>query len=87
MQAASKHKRETQQKKAKRRGDRVLIGCPLRYKQNHIRFLAKGCEILQSYIDWLDDDEDEEEEINFATVKSYYMNKKSYETCEKESTL
>ena len=37
----------------------AFLPAALRYKQNHIRFLAKGCEVVQSYIDWLDVDDDE----------------------------
>jgi len=49
-------------RKKQNNGATAFFPAVLRYKQNHIRFLAKGCEVLQSYIDWLDDDEEEEEE-------------------------
>jgi hypothetical protein len=54
---------EERNRKKQNDGVTAFLPAVLRYKQNHIRFLAKGCEVLQSYIDWLDDDEEEEEEI------------------------
>ena len=54
---------EERNRKKQNDGATAFLPAVLRYKQNHIRFLAKGCEVLQSYIDWLDDDEEEEEEI------------------------
>jgi len=53
---------EERNRKKQNDGATAFLPAVLRYKQNHIRFLAKGCEVLQSYIDWLDDDEEEEEE-------------------------
>jgi len=55
---------DEQRRRKQNNNDDVTAFLPaaLRYKQNHIRFLSKGCEVVQSYIDWLDDDDDDDDE-------------------------